>query len=362
MTLKNKIFLIGNGFDIAHNFKTKFSDFANYFLDNELIPELTKAIKNRHRSHSFFNSDLLNKMAQSAGGVLREDNYEDKLWHYSHGNHIDHLRKYLRENYKTLNSILNNSLLAKLYSSTDKNWFDIENAYFKELVIFKNQALKQPNNFDITKLQKLNNEFSLIKGAVKDYLNTLEIQTDEAIGHFLNHHFKDVQNAYVVNFNYTSTVKQYIENSEKVTVNHIHGSLQEDYIIFGYGNDQNTDYQEIKDLGIDEFLRHFKTFDYLNNKKYNLIQSQALEKYQDFEVFVLGHSLGLTDKTLLSEILNSDKCRKIHFFKRKDLENESYQVKHSYRELTYAASRIITNENLLRKKIVNFEQSTFFPN
>ena len=362
MTLKNKIFIIGNGFDIAHNFKTKFSDFANYFIDNELIPELVYSIKNRQRNHPLFNSDFLTKMAQSAGGVMREDSYEDVFWHYSHGNKIDHLKKYLRENYKTLDSILKNSLLAKLYSSTDRNWFDIENAYFKELVRYKNQALKHPNNFDHKSLEKLNKEFSLIKEAVKEYLNTLQIETDETVGNFLNRHFSDIQSAYVVNFNYTTTVKQYIENSEKITVNHIHGSLKEDYIIFGYGNDQNVDYQEIKDLGFDEFLRHFKTFDYLNNRNYDLIQSQALEKYSDYEVFILGHSLGLTDKTLLSEIINSEKCKKIHFFKRKDLEGEPDKVKQSFRELSYAASRIVTNENLLRKKIVNFEQSTFFPN
>jgi len=362
MKVKNKIFLIGNGFDIAHTFKTKFSDFAEHFIDNKIIPELTNAIKNGQSNHSLFNYDFLNIMAKKGGGVIQEDNYEDMIWYYSHGNKIDDLKKYLRANYNTLNSILTNSLLAKLYSNTDRNWFDIENAYFRELITYKNKALRNPNKFNIKNLENLNSEFALIKNAVKEYLNNLEIETDEKIGDFLNYQFRDIQSAYVINFNYTSTVKQYITNSEKITVNHVHGSLKEDYIIFGYGNDQNTDYQEIKDLEIDEFLRHFKTFDYLNNRNYYLIQSQALEKYDEYEVFVLGHSLGLTDKTLLSEILNSDKCKKIHFFKRKDLKDEPEKVKETFREMTYSASRIVTNEKLLRKKVVNFEQSEFSPN
>ena len=362
MTIKNKIFLIGNGFDIAHNFKTKFSDFAEYYIENRIIPELINAIRNRQRSHTLFNSTFLTKLAQKAGGVIRENNYEDMIWNYSRGNKTENLKKYLHDNYNTLNLVLTNSLMARLYSGTDKNWFDIENIYFKELVVLKNQALKNPSNFDIENLEKLNTEFSLIKVAIKDYLNTLKIETDEVIGNFLSYHFKNVDSAYVVNFNYTSTVTQYIEKSEKISVNHIHGSLEEDYIIFGYGNDQNDDYQEIKALGIDEFLRHFKTFDYLNNMNYDLIQSEALEKYDEYEVFILGHSLGLTDKTLLSEILNSHKCKKIHFFKRKDFEDNPQKVKDLFRQLIYSASRIITNEKSLRRRVINFEKSIFFPN
>ena len=43
----------------------------------------------------------------------------------------------------------------------------------------------------------------------------------------------------------------------------------------------------------------------------------------------LGHSLGLTDKALLSEILNSEKCKKIRFFKRTDIKRSSkpYTIK-----------------------------------
>ena len=105
-------------------------------------------------------------------------------------------------------------------------------------------------------------------------------------------------------------------------------------IVFGYGNDQNNDYQEIKNLRVDQFLRYFKTFDYLNNSNYDKVYSEAVDKFPSYEVYVLGHSLGLTDKTLLSEILNSDKCKSIHFFKRTDLKDHPSLIQSNYRELT----------------------------
>lgn len=126
MTSKNKIFLIGNGFDIAHRFKTKFSDFADHFIEDKITPQLIHAIKNRYLSDPFFNDSFLTTMAHKGGGVIRKESFQDLIWHYSYGNRIDELKKYLSSHYAVLESILTNSLLAKLYSGTDKNWFDIE--------------------------------------------------------------------------------------------------------------------------------------------------------------------------------------------------------------------------------------------
>lgn len=361
MNIKNKIFLIGNGFDIAHRFKTKFSDFASYYLEKKIVPELINCIKNRQIKHELFRNEYLSIFVNKYSNNF-DQKPEDILWYLAQEENHQKINKYITENYSLLNSLMKNSLFSRLYSGRDKNWFDIENIYFQELIPLKNQAIEKPKLFDIKKVEKLNAEFLEIKNAVKHYLGTLEILPNEEIENFFQLHCRGCHSAYFINFNYTTSVKNYITNSEKFVVNHIHGSLKEDNIIFGYGNDQNDHYQEMKECEVEQFLEFFKTFDYLQNSNYDEIYENAIEKYEEYEVYIIGHSLGMTDKTLISEILNNEKCKKIYLFKRSDLKDSTALVRKNYRNLTYAASRIITDEKELRKKIVNFESSSFFPN
>lgn len=360
MNTKNKIFLIGNGFDLAHNFKTKFSDFAQYYLEEIIVPELIVTIRVKAKEHKIFKTEFTQHMAWKNSNSYIKDP-ENIIWYLAQENNHLELKKYLSNNYHVLDTILSNSLLARLYHGKEKNWFDIENIYFQELIPFKDQALRKPKLFNAIKLKTLNSEFAEIKSAVVEYLKTIEISSNEKVKNFLKIHTRDCANAYFINFNYTSTLAEYIEISENFKVNHIHGTLKNEDVIFGYGNDQNNHYQEMKELEIEEFLEFFKTFEYLQNINYDKIYEEALDRFSEYEVYILGHSLGMTDKTLVSEILNTEKCKKIYLFKRTDLKENSLMVLNEYRKLTYAASRTLTDEKVLRKKIVNFKRSSFFP-
>lgn len=360
MTIKNKIFIIGNGFDIAHQLRTKFSDFAEHYIDNVIIPKLIDCVINR-RNDPLFRDHFLNLIIPNFTNY-GQHKPEDILRSFASIKDKLSLKKYITENYTVLQSLLENSLLVKLYCSGATNWFDIENTYFNELIPIKDRAIKTPKTFDPKDLKKLNSDFQEIKESLINYLNTLHIDKNEEIEMFLNSYLSDAHSGYVINFNYTSTVKSYIIDSERFKINHIHGNLKEDNIIFGYGNDQNDHYQEMKNSGIEDFLHFFKTFDYLQDINYDKIYEEALNKYDEYEVYIIGHSLGMTDKTLISEILNSEKCKKINLFKRGDLKVDPQKVKHDFRNLNYAASRILTDEIQLRKKLVNFKNSTFFPN
>ncbi len=250
------------------------------------------------------------------------------------------------------------------------NWFDIENSYFQELVKIKERAIK---NWEYQeKLDKLHSDFNEIKDYLSEYLRTINIKHTDEVNRFFNanHMFNGVDyNMFIINFNYTKTIEEYFEEQDKtsifskiIKIYYIHNTLKEGNIIFGYGNDQNRDYEEIKNLENNKFLENFKTFQYLKDDKYMKLYADILdnESIKDYVVFVLGHSMGTTDKTLLEEIFNSPKCKKIHLFKRSDLEEEE-EVKKSFNELVFAASRIISNEKDLRKKILNYKESDYFP-
>ena len=123
------------------------------------------------------------------------------MWLHTKNKKPDELKDYICSNYKILGYYLQNSLLGKLYSGTDKNWFDIENTYFKELVEIKNKATRSTaKEFNYGPLRVLNKEFSEIKKEVLNYLRKIEITVDKEILQFLIKHFQNVGNVYFINF------------------------------------------------------------------------------------------------------------------------------------------------------------------
>ena len=362
----NMIILIGNGFDLAHELKTNFSDFAEYYVDQKIIPALVDEIRSKTNS-PLFKKRFHGIMSNRSGYNNSPKDYYDYIWNYGLRveNNREKLKNYISQNSYELVNILSNELLGKLYGPGYTNWFDVEHSYFHELKLLKNKSLKNKTpKINTEEVSKLNKEFDEIKRELEIYLSTIRIEKNEQIQNFIDLNIKNALNIYLINFNYTNSVEQYLEESRKnknVEINYIHGKLDKENIIFGYGNDQNQVYQEIKDLEIDTFLHHFKTFKYMRDGNYMDIFQNAIDKFDEYEVLVLGHSLGATDKTLLDEIFNNDKCVKISFFKRRDLENNPDDLAKAFDTLLYSAGRIVENEKKLRKKVLNFKDSSFFP-
>lgn len=361
MYTQNIIMIIGNGFALAHNLKTSFSD---YLIENEIVPGLKNVVRNAEKGNGLFKRDFINQILKKSGQVVL-DNYMDVIRWEILQNRPEKVVQYLKGKPSEIQQFISNSFLGKLYANQYLNWFDIENTYFSELVSFKNEAMQEGIKFDKKNLEKLNEEFTEIKTLLSKYLNSIEITKSPNIQSFFEKHLANVKNLYIVNFNYTNTIEPYLEsfrNSLEYEINYIHGSLADDDIIFGYGNDKNSDYEEIKELKIDEFLTYFKTFEYQRNSNYNRIYESALESFNVYQILVLGHSLGTTDKTLLAELFNSNRCNRVHLFKRKNLEAEPKEVLlQDFIKRNYAASRIFANEEKLRRKLINFEDSSFFP-
>jgi hypothetical protein len=366
MTIKNKIILIGNGFDLAHGFKTSFSDLANFIIRDKIAPELKDVIVNNVKSNLYFFSNALKKIHIRAEKIddLGNDFYNN-LIRSALNNDNEVLYRYLKANLGSLDLIMSNKFLSKLYKSEYNNWFDIENSYFSELKNIK-KSFDSNLDFSITKhkLESLNRDFEQIREFLIEYLKSLEITKNTEIDEFLKKIFRDAKNVYILNFNYTRTIEQYIDlNSSKTVfnINYIHGSIINNDIILGYGNDQNEDYINIKNTEIDEFLEHFKTFQYLSKNYYERLHNEAINSFPSYEVHVVGHSLGSTDKTLLDEIMNISKCEKIYLYKRGDLKTDKKMERQQFNKLLFSASRIFTDEKALRKKIRNYITSPSFP-
>lgn len=382
---ENAIILIGNGFDLAHGMKTSYNDFAEWYVREVIYEKLFEATKSyTGLNDDFFKPNFITGLQNIFKGGSFPNNYAERstrdnldelarillLSNRNNENFKDNTLSFLLENINIVSGIINNGYLGSLYANSYENWFDIENSYFFELKKILSEEgeiyFDSPNKKTAI---RLNEEFSEIKYALQLYLKTIKIKANEDVKRFFKENFIGKENINIVNFNYTSTISQYLnsfeysvktyDNTETYTdVNYIHGELDKK-IIFGYGDDDSEDYKNMKQTGKDEYLEHFKTFAYLESYDYRSLIDN-LNKIEDYEVYVLGHSLSLTDKTLLFEILNPKKCLNIHLFKRADIQNEEDKIQ-NIKKLHFNISRILNNDKDSRIKIVPIEQTPHFP-
>ena len=362
-----KVIIIGNGFDLAHGFKTSFNDFANHIIENVIAKEIAKTLLPDDYKSPLLRKDLtIEEVLKRIGFKFESLDYYNKEDIVKLERQDGTIGKQLKSHFNAIPTCIENSFLGKLFNNSYTHWFDIEHAYFQELnwhlEEYKNEFTDYTDSIQL--LEKLNNEFLYIKNELTKYLSTIERRKNLDIERFIKSHFRGGNSPiHIINFNYTNTIKfyiQYIGKPSLTTLHNIHGQLPDDNIIFGYGNDQHESYKEMKNLGVDEFLKNFKTYMYFRKSVYQSI-IPALRHSKDVHVYVLGHSLGMSDKTLLQEVMNPKWCKSVTLFKRTDLKHDEELMTAEYDKLIYAASRIFEEDGEMRIVVSNYEMSPFFP-
>ena len=156
---------------------------------------------------------------------------------------------------------------------------------------------------------------------------------------------EDPKTSLILNFNYTDTIYKYTDDS-RIRVNFIHGKINDSAnpIIFGFGDELDSDYKKIEEAKEKGFLDYMKSFGYSKNSNYhNLIRFISSDNYQ---VYILGHSCGLSDRTMLNMIFEHDNCKSIKIF------YHGTSEKNNHTELTQEISRHFHNEGKMRERIV----------
>jgi len=362
---KNLIVLLGNGFDLAHGLETSYNNFANYYLKNVIIKNLLEEGGKDILGYNYY-SKYYNKSMYTS--VPNPKNLEDKLetlFYLIKNKEEEEIKDYITKYPESL-IILKNTFLSKLFLDSYDNWFDIEQAYYEELItIFKSLTSIKSNIKEAVneKIKTLNTELKSIKIELKKYLkNEVKPSWNKNVSYCLEQHFKERTNVVVINFNYTDTIQQYLNtdlNVDNIKNHHIHNNLNSD-IIFGYGDDTDEVYRGLKNTKNNEFLRCFKTFDYLKSKNYRLVLNELITYKEGYDVLIIGHSLGMTDKTILKTILDNDSCQNIELLKRSDLNSLEEKQEHLF-ELYANLARIFDSEASLREKVIPFEWTVNFP-
>lgn len=329
----NYLYLIGNGFDLAHGLPTSYNDFILNFFK--------KSISTLQRESIYDVGPMV--IYKSSNGVnIPESSTLNEL--------LDNCQLYnIKIDYK-------NTYFQEIVKINSKGrWVDIEYAYYQNIkdILINRHSTDYHTKF----ISKLNEELFEIKTMLIKYLRSLKLDNLETNKSINSHIIKDEndndgQNLFL-NFNYTNVIEKYIDKDRSDEIINIHGCLNDniDDIIFGYGDEMDSMYPEIERLNINAYLNNFKSFGYLKKSHYQRVQS-FLEA--DFEVIIMGHSCGISDRVLLNAIFTNKHCKKIHicYHQKNKTENDFF-------EKTQEISRHFgkSNKEEMRIKIVPFDQS-----
>lgn len=155
-----------------------------------------------------------------------------------------------------------------------------------------------------------------------------------------------------LNFNYTNTADLYITKNSGFTVNHIHGELENEKnpIIFGYGDELDDDYKEISKLNDNSYLTNIKSIRYLETDNY-----RRLLRFIDsapYQIYIMGHSCGNSDRTLLNTIFEHKNCVSIkpYFYEKFNTDGTRND---NYIEIIQNISRNFNSMQKMRDRVVN---------
>lgn len=401
----NRIIIAGNGFDLAHGLKTKYEDFINWYWENTFkkLQDCFKLVFNDglcrielertgYPLYNYFHvtlfpseiykylvslreryngirilevSPFLSRISQSIetkGWVDIEADYYAML--VERKGKKDELEK-LNKDFAVIQGLLIEYLLSVQIADIDNSYFKLINAClfapfqakdisvkakdmwidflkrrFGDSDLIDNIKLYKP--FDAKERVKRVHEF---KNAYKEQIEFMGVESID--GDVLPHDMLYPDRIMFLNFNYTNTADFYFPDHPSFILNNIHGKLTKpENVIFGYGDESDDEYENLKKMNDNEYLRHIKTSRYLETTKYRDLLSFI--ESGPFQVVIMGHSCGLSDRTMLNTLFEHENCVSI-----KPYYYVNEQGKDNYLDIVQNISRNFTNPQLMRDRVVN---------
>ena len=150
----NRLYIIGNGFDLAHGLPTSYSQFLVYYWRN-----IYEKMKEENMSFfSDFEDELIeiNKINRNAQTTIPEANSPS----------LETLQKSTNITVK-----FKNKLFERINRPNKNNWVDIENDYYNALLEILDRRAIQNRYYSV---DKLNRDFEKITSKIEEYLITIE--------------------------------------------------------------------------------------------------------------------------------------------------------------------------------------------
>ncbi|SNU03216.1 Bacteriophage abortive infection AbiH [Prevotellaceae bacterium MN60] len=390
----NRLILIGNGFDCAHNLKTKYENFIYWYWKRVVAHMLTKSIDTYEDElckvtnheldywgkyylfHSEEEKDIykffinkegdidiefsplferINKSVQTKGWVDIENEYYDLLKEYAFVDNINKVKElnahlqYLKERLIEYLTYIDKQEVSINENIKNKMYAPIK---LDEMSIASRHLLKEYVNSWIEQND------SIVKSKIHRYGLNEEIFDNEIASFRKNYKagrvpFTDIPRHYMypdavmlLSFNYTHFAQLY-HNEDLGFINYIHGKIEKPSgVIFGYGDELDENYKALQNKNDNNCLSNIKSIKYLEEESYRRLL--AFIDAQPYQVVIMGHSCGNSDRTLLNTIFEHPNCISIkpyYYIKKNGKDN--------YSDLTMNICRNFTDMKLMRDKMVN---------
>lgn len=354
----NRIVLIGNGFDLAHGLKTSYHQFLDWYGDT-IVRDLRDNKSQIYQNELCYFKDQSGRMPFK--GLIIAFGYDDDPKKMSWKKFLSLIKKYkydyqLSPFFERINDV-----------AETKGWVDIENEYYKLLTQY---AIV---DCDEEAVKSLNKQLTFLKGKWAEYLSSINMDhyhKIESINKKIYDLYKledisieglrlcygenpfslqDQGRLMLLSFNYTKTVEWYLINDPYCEFVMIHGSINDPKsMIFGYGDEQDKSFVELLNHEDNECLRFVKSMRYLESRNYKRVL-----KFIDsapFQVYIMGHSCGTSDRTLLNTIFEHRNCVSI-----KPYYHDKGKGNDNYLELIQNIGRNFTDMKLMRDRVVDKE-------
>jgi len=318
------LYIIGNGFDLAHGLETSYENFIVWYLGEKL-----KHIIEKQGTGIKENDKLIKIIRNNRGTTVTDVNPEISCFK-DFKEKIETIESASRLKYNITYTPLLEAILNK------DGWSDIEKEYYKQMVNQSMLSTRYP-------IKQLNESFDVLKKEFEIYLRDEILPKIEskpsikALDDIFTNEPKNgskepiVEEQLFLNFNYTDTLKRYGSNPYNVNQRiNIHGMVDdtENPIIFGYGDEMDEHFKKIENMDDNDYLMNMKSFGYFQTDNYKKVLSFMNSKDGDFKVHIIGHSMGLSDRLLLNTIFEHKNCKsiEIHFHKLPDGGDDFYRL------------------------------------
>lgn len=344
MALRDKILIIGNGFDLYHELPTKYSQFIKVLMNIEDLniedkdisfDDLFKDVERNTDMKIRFDTE---KMTFDKNIIIKiKDNLQNNSWYKSFKEKLSF------ENWIDVENEIKNTLELLHNIVFQINNLLLENKEVREIKINDNNIsvktkirinqkelhycnvfyLTHPQDnwvFDIIKFERKDN--SLIKFKSEDYYENLfvELQTftnifnlylESIVGLFYEKIDSEYasslenlkQNIYTFySFNYTPTLeKLYRIDKEKVSYLHGKHSLENHNIVLGI---EEVD-AEFKNDKIFMFTKYYQKL--FNDTDYEFLLNTTTSTSKNYDFIFFGHSLAENDQSYIKEVISKTK-------------------------------------------------------
>lgn len=403
----NRIIIIGNGFDLAHGLKTKYEDFIDWY-QKEWVEKLKNCYNNNASDElcefKIFQYDWDNFFRFyhceniSWDELIETINDNPQLLSFTSSRFLEAITKCIEKNNWVDIEKEYYNLLSKDFESSDNESIEQLNRELEclknNLIVYLNEVEKKlineyiiDNNIkekifepinprDISVNAKKNiwpnfvkrrhSNIEYLYDLLENYLNDIKIPISNIINFNKEYEYQIMDmginsvndddlpkellypdSILLLNFNYTKTADLYLPNEDIFKVNHIHGKLSNPKsIIFGYGDELDENYKKLLKDNNNQYLKNIKSINYLNYTNYREMLSYI--ESAPYQIYIMGHSCGLSDKTLLNTLFEHENCVSIKPFYYINAEGRD-----NYTDIIQNISRNFTDMKLMRDRVVN---------